>query len=139
MVKMELLPQPVRYILLTYLSSEDTIKLCNISPEKDLGYLQVACQNGKLNIAKWLQSTFNFTKEEAKSVDNIIFKFICHDGYLDIAKWFHSTFVITDEEARSNYNIAFHWACENKDYHVTRWLDQTFNLRLIPEQRMECL
>ena len=117
----------------------DLINFIRSNPEKNLGYFQIAVFDGHLHIAKWLQSKFNFTKEEAKFGFNLLFTWTCEHGFLDMVKWFSSTFDITNEEARAGNNRAFILACENKHYHVTRWLDQTFDLRLTPKQRNECL
>ena len=105
-------------------------------------YFQLACQFGKLNIAKWLHTKFRFNDDEAKRDSNFSFRISCMKGHLDIAKWLHVTFNVTDQDVAIYDNAAFRAACNNGYMEVARWLNRTFNLRLTPEQRTkyrECL
>ena len=65
-----------------------------------------ACEHGRLEVVKWLHSTFELNVEDVRSFNDHALSMACHKGHLEIAKWLHTTFgtaVRSSEAIRSAY------------------------------------
>ena len=70
----------------------DLLNFIRSDPERNIIYLQTAVRHGKLLIAKWLQSKFNFTTNEVVQSHTHFFAEI--NRHFDILRWLHNTFNI---------------------------------------------
>ena len=79
---------------------------------------------------QWLQHTFQFTSQEAKSNNSFLLRRAACQGHLKVLQWLHATYQFTSENARSCCNEAFLWAAGNGHLAVIQWLHQTYELNL---------
>ena len=61
-----------------------------------------SCENGHLEVAKWLHASFKLTADDVKSDDFSAFVGSCSSGHLDAAMWVADTFAVTEGEARAH-------------------------------------
>jgi hypothetical protein len=88
-------------------------------------HLQIVCLRGKVEIANWLQETYNFTREEVLK-DKL--------GYgitrnLNGSRWLIETFKITREDVLTAR--IFSDLCANGSDEVIHYLIQTFSLKRV--------
>ena len=77
-----------------------------------------ACENGYLNVARWLlyiKSDINISDEE-----DYAFRYACQNGHLNVAQWLFS--VKPDINISAENEHAFCWACENDRLDMVEWL-----------------
>ena len=90
--------------------------------------LRWTCANGHLEVARWLQQTFQLTVTDARAGGNCALRGACEHGHLEVARWLQQTFQLTADDAQACDNYALRWACEFGHLEVVRWLQQTFQL-----------
>ena len=90
--------------------------------------LREACLNGHLEIARWLQCTFQLTTADMHVEIECALRGACSNGHLDVARWLQQTFQLTAHDTRANNNWALRGTCENGHLEVASWLQQTFQL-----------
>ena len=88
----------------------------------------LSCDNGHLDVMKWLTDTFSITREDAIKDKNLAFRWAAESGHLHVLKWLKKTFSLTKEDILSEYNCAFRRAAENGHLHVLQWLTEEFSL-----------
>ena len=71
------------------------------------------CENGYLDIAKWLYSRYD---HEFKCDINKAFILSCANGHLDVVQWLHSHVNV------NNKNKAFNISCKNGYLDIAQWL-----------------
>ncbi len=97
----------------------DIIKYCNLNYLEYLNYLDIddfldiACINGSLEVAKYL---FSFLKR-FKYIENHCHK-ICQNGHLDMIIWIYSVVDVS----WIIHNLNFDQACINGHLELTKWL-----------------
>jgi len=89
----------------------------------------LACENGKLEVAKWVCSLPTSQRDVGSSgslggVDHhadkeCAFRWACDKGRLEVAKWLWS---LGDVDHHADEECAFRWACENGHLEVAKWL-----------------
>ena len=87
-----------------------------------------SCENGHLEVAKWLKAGFGITAEDVKSEDFAAFIGSCSSGHLDVAMWVADTFAVTDAEARAQSSEALRNALVCDHDHVVVWLVERFGM-----------
>ena len=89
---------------------------------------QELCQDGCYFLLRWLHNQYVFTKEDARTNDNLALCLACRYGHLDVARWLHQTFALTPDDVRAKDNASLRGACGKGHLEVARWLHQTFQL-----------
>ena len=83
---------------------------------------RMACKNGHVKVAKWLMSTFQLTREDARTENSGALRLACENGHLETAKWLTATFHLTaEQDLRACDNHALRMACQNGHLNVVRW------------------
>lgn len=90
-----------------------------------------ACENGRLDIAKYLIYSHLVTVENVKTRWNHIFQDACSNGFLELSIWLASILDLTPNDVRKYKNYALRWSCAHGHLKVAKWLVKTFNLTII--------
>lgn len=88
------------------------------------GHFRWACENDRLEIAKWLAQNFEMFSGKNEDRNHYIIKQVCRNGYLEVLQWLVSRPNISIEDERK-YDI-LEIACEEGHVEIVRWLNGTF-------------
>jgi hypothetical protein len=92
-------------------------------------FLDWACANGHLGLARWATATFSLNPVDARARDNFALCMSCANGHLAVAQWLVEEFGLTAIDARANGDEALSLARMNGHYRVVQWLDTQFSVR----------
>lgn len=96
--------------------------------QQAIKFITEICLNGHLNVAMWLQETFDLTCAEARMGCNNALQCACSNGHLHVARWLHQTFSLNAEDAKMVNNLALRWACRGGHLSTAQWLQKTFGM-----------
>lgn len=83
---------------------------------------KIVCANGYLDIAMWLDKTFNMTKEEFMMDNNRCFVYAVSNGDLKMIKWLISRFNLTINDCKECIPMLSKLIRGKKQYELEVWL-----------------
>ena len=91
-------------------------------------YMKKSCENGYINVVKYLHREIGLKKEDFQSDYNYACIFACKNGHINIVKYLHRKIKLTKEDFQSNRNYAYRYACDNGHFDVVKYLHQEIGL-----------
>ena len=95
-------------------------RIYNFNYDKDM--FCIVCENGHLEVAKWLTSHFDLTPDNARVNNNHSFHYSCVNGHLEVARWLTSHFDLTRDDTHVDYNYILRDSCKNGHLEIVKWL-----------------
>lgn len=90
------------------------------------GALVDACENGHLDIAKYLHEVFNYTSENVRSDQNRALHKACINGHLPVVQWLVENFGLGVGDMSDNNCYGMIGACKNNHIKMVEWLYNNF-------------
>ena len=90
--------------------------------------LDFACENGNLDIVKYLHEKLHLTLDDFRSRDNGAIRSACYRGNYDIVKYLREKVELTRDDFRADDNYALMMACQNGHYNIVKYLRERVQL-----------
>jgi hypothetical protein len=89
--------------------------------------LQVACENGNTELARWLKETFGLTAADTRADGNEALGRAC-GGHEQAARWLVAAFALKWKDVEKGVCRVMRTACEAGHLGVAEWLKSEFGL-----------
>lgn len=99
-----------------------------LSRDISLEVFHIASSKGRLDLLQCLRTTFSLSEDDARSENNLAFRWAAMNGHLAVIQWLTDTFHLTADDARSNNNDALRTSAIRGHFQVVQWLITHFSL-----------